>query len=72
MKEIILYIEGDTRQKGKGNAISLRQGFSEFFKPLADTIKIPIDLKLGGSREVTIRIFSANRNTTPRLFPRFW
>jgi len=57
VKEVIIYIEGDTKQKGKGNAITLRQGFREFFKNLAENIKIPIDLKLVGSRELTIRIF---------------
>ncbi len=58
-KEIILYIEGDTKQKGKGNAITLRQGFREFFQPLAEDIKVPIDLKLLGSREIAVKIFLA-------------
>lgn len=57
VKEVILYIEGDTKQKGKGNAITLRQGFREFFQPLAEEVKIPIDLKLLGSREIAIKIF---------------
>jgi hypothetical protein len=57
VKEVVIYIEGDTKQKGKGNAITLRQGFSEFFKPLSKKTKIPIELKLGGLREVTIKIF---------------
>jgi len=57
VKEVVLYIEGDTKQKGKGNAITLRQGFREFFQPLAEDIKVPIDLKLLGSREIAIKIF---------------
>ena len=40
VKEVILYIEGDTKQKGKGNAIALRQGFREFFQTLAEEIKM--------------------------------
>ncbi len=57
VKEVILYIEGDTKQKGKGNAIALRQGFREFFQPLAEEINVPIELKLLGSREFAIKIF---------------
>ncbi len=59
VKEVVIYIEGDTKQKGKGNAITLRQGFREFFKDLAEEIKIPIDLKLVGAREFTIKVFLA-------------
>ncbi len=57
VKEVIIYIEGDTKQKGKGNAITLRQGFREFFQDLAEDIKVPIDLKLVGARELTVKIF---------------
>lgn len=31
VKEVRLYIEGDTKQKGSGNSITRRQGFNEFF-----------------------------------------
>lgn len=68
VKEVILYIEGDTKQKGKGNAITLRQGFREFFQPLAEDIKIPIDLKLGGAREITIKIFLSELEDYPTSF----
>lgn len=68
MKEVIIYIEGDTKQKGKSNAITLRQGFREFFKGLAEEIKVPIDLKLGGARELTIRIFLSEFESYPESF----
>jgi hypothetical protein len=68
VKEVILYIEGDTKQKGKSNAITLRQGFREFFKNLAEEIKVPIDLKLGGAREITIKIFLSEIGDYPKSF----
>ena len=68
VKEVILYIEGDTKQKGKGNAITLRQGFREFFQPLAEDIKLPIDLKLLGSREIAIKIFLSELDYNPESF----
>lgn len=68
VKEVILYIEGDTKQKGKGNAITLRQGFREFFQPLAEDIKVPIDLKLLGSREIAIKIFLSELEYNPTSF----
>lgn len=68
VKEVILYIEGDTKQKGKGNAITLRQGFREFFQPLAEEIKVPIDLKLLGSREIAIKIFLSELEYNPESF----
>jgi len=68
VKEVIIYIEGDTKQKGKGNAITLRQGFREFFQTLAEDIKVPIDLKLLGSREIAIKIFLSELNFFPESF----
>lgn len=68
VREVVIYIEGDTRQKGKGNAITLRQGFREFFKNLAEEIKVPIDLKLVGSRELTIKIFLAEQEYNLQSF----
>jgi hypothetical protein len=68
VKEILIYIEGDTKQKGKGNAITLRQGFSQFFKELAEEIKIPINIKLLGGREDTIRIFLSEQAFFPKSF----
>ena len=55
MKEVVIYIEGDTKQKGKGNAITLRQGFRSFFQ--AAETNVPIEIKLLGSREMAIKIF---------------
>ena len=68
VKEIVIYIEGDTKQKGKGNAITLRQGFREFFKDLTEKIKIPIDFKLVGARELTIKIFLAEQKYNSENF----
>lgn len=68
MKEVIIYIEGDTKKKGNGNAITLRQGFREFFQPLAEEIKVPINLKLGGAREVTVKIFLSEIDDYPASF----
>jgi hypothetical protein len=68
VKEVILYIEGDTKQKGKGNTITLRQGFREFFQPLAEDIRVPIDLKLLGSREIAIKIFLSELEYYPESF----
>ncbi|MCW5959560.1 MAG: DUF4276 family protein [Pyrinomonadaceae bacterium] len=61
VREVVIYIEGDTKRKGKSNAITLRQGFREFFKDLAGEIKIPIELKLVGAREFTIKVFLAEQ-----------
>lgn len=68
VKEVIIYIEGDTKQKGKNSAITLRQGFREFFKNLTEDIKVPIDLKLGGAREITIKIFLSEIGDYPTSF----
>lgn len=57
VKEILIYIEGDTKQKGKSNAITLRQGFSSFFGKLSEELKIPIKPIMCGAREETIKIF---------------
>lgn len=39
VKEIRIYIEGDTSQKGKNTDITLRQGFNYFFRELIDEAK---------------------------------
>ncbi len=36
VREIRIYIEGDTKQKGKNTDITLRQGFNYFFRALID------------------------------------
>lgn len=45
-REIRIYIEGDTSQKGKNTDITLRQGFNHFFRELIDEAK---------SRNITLR-----------------
>ncbi len=59
MKEVRLYIEGDTKQKGSGNSITLRQGFNEFFGKWAKEEKIKIELQpiLCGDRGKAVKIF---------------
>jgi hypothetical protein len=39
VKEIRIYIEGDTKHKGKNTDITLRQGFNSFFRELVDKAK---------------------------------
>ena len=39
VREIRIYIEGDTSQKGKNTDITLRQGFNSFFRELIDEAK---------------------------------
>ncbi len=39
VKEIRIYIEGDTKQKGKNTDLTLRQGFNYFFRELIDEAK---------------------------------
>jgi hypothetical protein len=68
VKEVILYIEGDTKQKGKGNAITLRQGFREFFQSLAEDVKVPFVFKPLGSREIAIKIFLSDLEYKPESF----
>ncbi len=46
VKEIRIYIEGDTKNKGKNTDITLRQGFNIFFRELIDKAK---------SRNITLR-----------------
>ncbi len=59
VKEVRLYIEGDTKQKGSGNSITLRQGFNEFFGKWAKEEKIKIQLQpiLCGDRGKAVKIF---------------
>jgi len=59
VKTIRLYIEGDKKESGKGNFISLRQGFSEFFSKWAERekLKIKFDNNVLGSRGDAVNIF---------------
>lgn len=67
VKEIQIYIEGDTSKKGKNSAISLTKGFHYFFNDLQEKAKkknILIRPILCGSTDLTFRIFQgANRNS---------
>lgn len=68
VKEIIFYIEGDTKRQGNSNAITFRQGLREFFGSLAKEINVPIDFKIGGARETTIKIFLSENGDYPASF----
>lgn len=60
VKEIRIYIEGDTKQKGKFNTISLREGFYNFFGELIEKARaknIAFRLILCGSKYETFKDF---------------
>ncbi|CAN5260383.1 DUF4276 family protein [soil metagenome] len=60
VKEIRIYIEGDTKQKGKFNTISLREGFNHFFFELIEKAKaqnIAFRLIMCGSKYETFKDF---------------
>ena len=59
-EEIRIYIEGDTKQKGKYNTISLREGFNHFFRELIEIAKsknIAFRLIMCGSKFETFKDF---------------
>lgn len=70
VKDIRLYIEGDTKQKGSGNSITLRQGFNEFFGKWAQEEKINIKLQpiLCGDRGKAVKIFLNDEAFYPQSF----
>jgi hypothetical protein len=60
VKEIRIYIEGNTKQKGKFNTISLREGFNHFFLELIERAKaanIVLRLIMCGSKSETFNDF---------------
>lgn len=60
VKTISLYIEGDKKQTGKGNFISLREGFSEFFRKWKEEENIEVKFdrpQLPGDRGKALNIF---------------
>lgn len=60
VKEIRIYIEGDTKQKGKFNTISLREGFNHFLLELIEKAKaknITFRLIMCGSKYETFKDF---------------
>lgn len=67
VKEIIVYIEGDPK-KGNAGAVTLRQGFSEFFQRLAAEINVPVKPVMCGARELTVRLFLGNLDSYPNGF----
>lgn len=70
VKNIRLYIEGDTKQKGSGSSITLRQGFNEFFGKWAHQAKINIKLQpiLCGDRGRAVKIFLSDNQLYPESF----
>lgn len=64
VKDVRLYIEGDTKQRGGGNSITLRQGFNQFFDKWARHEKINIKLQpiLCGDRGKAVKIFLNDDN----------
>ena len=59
VKTIRLYIEGDTKQQGIGNSITLRQGFNEFFGKWTneENVETKIQPILCGDRGKAVKIF---------------
>jgi hypothetical protein len=60
VNEIRIYIEGDAKQKGKNNAISLRRGFHYFFTEAitkARTKNVAFHLVMGNSKYETFKDF---------------
>jgi Domain of unknown function (DUF4276) len=60
VEEIRIYIEGDTKRKGKNSKISLGQGFNSFFKELdekAKEKKVKFRLIMCGSTAETFKDF---------------
>jgi hypothetical protein len=59
VKQVRLYIEGDTKKKGSGNFIPLRQGFNEFFSKWAEeeNLKITFHSVLCGDRGKAVNFF---------------
>ena len=60
MAEIRLYIEGDTKQKGKNTDIALREGFHNFFTELIEKARvknIKFRIIMCGSKFITFKDF---------------
>lgn len=60
VKTIKLYIEGDPKHNGKGNFISLREGFSEFFRKWKENENIEVKFdrpQIAGDRGSAVNIF---------------
>ena len=59
VKQVRFYIEGDTKKKGSGSFISLRQGFNEFFSKWAEqeNLKVTFHSVLCGDRGKAVNFF---------------
>jgi hypothetical protein len=71
VKEIKIYIEGDSAKRGKNSAISLTKGFHYFFNDLIEKAReknIKINLILGGSTDLTFRIFQNDNGKSKDAF----
>lgn len=66
VRKINIYIEGDTKQKGIKNSITLRQGFKEFFRDIDKGNAL--NVKLCGGREDAIKIFLNDITFYPKSF----
>lgn len=74
VKEIRIYIEGDTSQKGKNTDISLRQGFNSFFRELIEKAKeknITLRPITYGSKFETFKKFLDGAREYPESFVLF-
>ena len=60
VEEIRIYIEGDTKQKGKNSDIALREGFHNFFRELIEKAReqnIKFRITLCSSKFITFKVF---------------
>ena len=74
VKEIRIYIEGDTKHKGKNTDITLRQGFNNFFRELIEKAKnknIKLSLTMCGSKFETFKYFLVGVKTHQDSFVLF-
>ena len=74
VEEIRIYIEGDTKQKGKNSDIALREGFHNFFGELIKKAReknIKFRIILCGSKFITFKEFLYGTRIYPDSFVAF-
>jgi len=74
VSEIRIYIEGDTKQKGKNADIALREGFHNFFGELIEKAReksIKFRIILCGSKFITFKDFLNGAKVYPDSFVAF-
>lgn len=74
VQEIRIYIEGDTKQKGKNAEITLREGFHHFFSELIEKAReknIKFRIIMCGSKFITFKAFLAGKESYPNSFVAF-